>query len=321
MKLTKTQNTIIKLLFVNKISSRAILAKHLSLTNAGLTLALKPLLNEKMILEEKEEDNFRSGRKELLLSLNKDYGSFLSVDVRKHHLYFSEMDFAGNLIKESNNKFTTLESFLETKNKLIGVGVTLRGDVKRAQNSPQILDLKQTLLSLDIPYYIFNNVNCLAKIYYLFHHENKNFLLVKFGPGVGSSIYVNGKALGENSELGHTLYKDVTIEETISYGTLLNKEIEEKEGTKLLLEDPIKLNKIATTLSFALYNADSLLSLQKIILSGSLLTSIIMQNKLKESLLSLNKNFNVDKLNIYDDYESLNEMKGALGAFNEIFSN
>lgn len=320
MTLTKTQKTIIRILFVEKSSTRTLLAEKLSLTNAALTLALKPLINEGMVSESRSLETQKVGRKELQISLNPSYGRFLSIDIRKHHSYFDVIDFSGALIANADDTSVSFEELLDaSKGKILGIGVTVRGEASLDSFKKRYPELAKTLDALSIPYYVFNNVDCLASIYSLSHHEDKNFLLVKYGPGLGSSIYANGKPLGSSSELGHTFYQDKTVEETISYSSILGKEVEEKEGLVLIQKDKAKLDKILTVLSFALCNADSLLSLQKVILSGALLTSSEVIALLKKKLIALNPAFDLTKICVYDSYEDINERKGALGAFNKTF--
>lgn len=320
MALTKTQKTIIRILFVEKSSTRTLLASKLALTNAALTLALKPLINDGLVLETRSKTSQKVGRRELRVTLNANYGSFLSIDVRKHHSYLNLVDFSGESIFSSDDASTPLGGILsKSKRRMLGIGITIRGEASLESFKTRYPDLFHEVQGSGIPYYVFNNVDCLASIYSLSHHEDKNFLLVKYGPGLGSSIYTNGKPLGATSELGHTFYQDKTVEDTISYSSLLGKEVEEKEGLALIQKNKAKLDKILTVLSFALCNADSLLSLQKIILSGALLTSEDVIALLKKQIISLKPDFDLTKICVYEDYQKINEIKGALGAFNKIF--
>ncbi len=320
MTITKTQKTIIRILLVEKSSTRTLLASRLSLTNAALTLALKSLINEGMVCESRSKISQKVGRKELQISLNPAYGCFLSIDIRKHHSYFNAVDFSGNPIASADDTSTSFEDFFSpAKSKVLGIGVTIRGDASPESFRSRYPELEKALRETEAPYFVFNNVDCLASIYALSHHDDKNFLLVKYGPGLGSAIYTNGRPIGSSSELGHTFYREKTVEETISYSSILGKDLEEKEGLVLIKNDKEKLNEVLTVLSFALCNADSLLSLQKVILSGGLLTSEEGIAILEKKLVALNPHFDLNKIRVYESYEEINEIKGALGAFNKIF--
>ena len=321
MNLTKTQKNILSILLVSPSSTRGALAKSLSLTNAALTLALKPLLKEGMVKEERNLGlSQKAGRKELRISLNPEYGCFLGVDVRKHHAYFSLVDFSGALIAQSDDGQNSLLSFCASSpKKILGIGVALRGNASEESLEERFPALAADLKKLGIPYFVFNNVDCLSSIYSLFHSEESNFLLVKYGPGLGSSVYAHGKPIGSSSELGHTFYQDKTVEETISYLALLGQEYDEKEGYAKIKENQEILAKVLTVLSFALCNADSLLSLQKVILSGALLSDNEVIEKLKTQIRLLSGSFDLSKIVVYENYQSINERKGALGAFIKTF--
>ena len=319
MNLTNTQKSIIKILFVEKESSRSILANKLELTNAALTLTIKPLLEEGIILETKNNIQ-RVGRKELKLNLNPSYGYFLGIDIKKNNTYYSLMDFQSSLISFENSKNTSLKDFIkEYKNKIISIGITMRGFSSIETFKSKNINLFNEVSNLSIPFYVFNNVDALADIYSLNYSEDSNFILIKYGPGVGSSIYVNGMKLGNSSELGHTFYKDKTIEDTISYYSLIGKEVKEEEGTEIIKNDLIKLKEVIHVLSFGLLNADALLSLQKIVLSGLLLSDeSVIENLKKEISLKL-ESFDLDKLCIYPNYNEINVKKSCIGAFIRTF--
>ncbi len=313
--LSDTQKSIIRILFVTKEGSRSILANKLSLTNAALTLAIKPLIENEIVIEEKN-DTQRVGRKELKLALNPNYGNFLGVDIRKHNLYYSLMNFKGELVDSCSSKESSLKEFVNGKENILAVGVTIRGSIINGMLEEKYPQLQKELDEIGLPTYIFNNVDCLADIYSLFHHEDENFLLVKYGPGVGSSIYVHGNPLGNLSELGHTYcYPNKTVEDSICYSSLLGKEYEENEGNEIILNDEEKLKEVMRVLSFALVNADCLLSLQKIILSGALLSNETTKLKLKEELTLINPSFDTAKLCVYPHYNEFNAKKSCIGAF------
>ena len=316
---TETQKSIIKILFVEKESSRSLLAKKLSLTNAALTLTMKPLLKNKIVIETKI-DQQRVGRKELKVKLNPDYGYFLGVDVHIHHVYFSLMDLAGNLIEYNNNLNVSFHDFYIDKiDKILALGVTIRGPLSSNIISEKFPKLYKEIENLDLPKYLFNNVDCLGNIYALNHPDDKNFLLVKYGPGLGSSIYVFGKQLATLSELGHTFYKDKKLEDVISYKEILGKELPENEAEELIYKDKEKVKYILKAISFSLLNADSLLSLQKIILSGYILSKETIKEELNEEIKLLDNNFDTSKLTLYPNYEETSKKKSSIGAFIKYF--
>lgn len=321
MNLTDTQKAIIKILFIEAEKSRSALAKQLSLSNAGLTLAIKPLLDEKLIIESGKAESKRLGRKELNLKLNKDYGYFFGIDIRKHNYYIDMMDFEGNLVFVSGLTYIqSIENIIKTyQDKILAFGITLRGNPNEDDFKKRHGELSTMLETFKKDIYLENNVDALAEIHALYHKDHKNFLLIKYGPGVGSSVFIEGKSLGHQSELGHTYYQNKTLENTISYQEILKKEVEEEEGTKLILENKESLENILHPLAFSLCNADALLSLQHIILSGALLSLDETKKQLEAKLKEINPQFNIDKLEIYQDYPILNTKKSCLIALINFF--
>ncbi len=312
--LSETQKSIIRILFAEKESTRTLLSSRLSLTNAALTLSLKPLLEERIILEKKNEAQ-KIGRKQITLYLNREYGCFLGIDVKRNHSTYSLMDFAGNLLLSENDDEISLSDFMKkSPYEILSLGVTLRGDASISHFEKQEEKISREIQSLKKPYYLANNVDCLAEIYSLYHPDERNFLLVKYGPGVGSSIHANGYPLGNLSELGHMYYQEKTIEETISYSSLLEG-MNEKEATEYLLAHEETQRKILHVLAFSLINADALLALDKIILSGAILSDRNVLSRLIEETKKINPSFKEEKLSLYPDYNRLNEKKSAILAF------
>ncbi len=312
--LSETQKSIIRILFAEKESTRTLLSSRLSLTNAALTLSLKPLLEERIILEKKNEAQ-KIGRKQITLYLNGEYGCFLGIDVKRNHSTYSLMDFAGNLLLSENDDEISLSDFMKkSPYEILSLGVTLRGDASISHFEKQEEKISREIQSLKKPYYLANNVDCLAEIYSLYHPDERNFLLVKYGPGVGSSIHANGYPLGNLSELGHMYYQEKTIEETISYSSLLEG-MNEKEATEYLLAHEETQRKILHVLAFSLINADALLALDKIILSGAILSDRNVLSRLIEETKKINPSFEEEKLSLYPDYNRLNEKKSAILAF------
>lgn len=318
-KLTETQKTIIRILFIEKESSRSLLAKKLSFSNAALTLTMKPLLRNKIVLEDKYS-NHQVGRKELIVRLNPEFGYFLGVDIRIHHIYYSLMDLTGNLVDFSSDKEKTLNEFCKNRiDKILAIGVSVRGQITKDNLIERFPELHKDLEKIDKPKYLFESVESLAEVYSLNHRDDKNFLLVKYGPGIGSSIYVFGKLLTTLSEIGHIFYNEKRLEDVISYNSILGKEIEEAEANKIIYNDENKVAYILHIIAEALLNCDSLLSLQKIVLSGFLLSKEEIKEKLVKEIKLLDDKFDSDKLCVYPDYEETNNKKSSICAFVRYF--
>ena len=330
MKMNSTQKHIIRVLFLHGSDSRKFLSRELGLSQAALTLSVRPLLEEGLLLESGKVQTGKAGRTEELLSLNPEYGTYLGVDIRSNHYIVSMMDFKGNLIFEDRmEKTQDLAVFLKASafsNRLLGVGVTHHGSRESLVNEKRVETIKETLDHLGVKNYQFtNNVQALADVYHLFHMEEQNFLLIKYGPGLGSAIYVNGEKIrrknGSTSEIGHAYTKEgVTLENSISFETLFQKNVEEKEGADYLLHEEGKANEVIEKLSHALICADALLALDRIVFAGIFLSNESIKRRVCEKIKTFDPEFKEEKVVIYQNYEEFNAKKACIQAFIAQFS-
>ena len=320
MKLNLTQNRIIRLLFLKGSLSRKSLASALSLSKAALTFATKELLEEGLLVSvgEKESEG-KVGRREEMLELNPEYGHLLGLDIRLHNFYFSLTDFQGAnptfLVAKTEKEATRILESVRKKGPIIAFSILMRGEASQERLSERFPSLAKALAELPCPISIQNNVAALARIYAFYHEENQNFLLVKYGPGLGSAIYVNGSLLGSASELGHAYVGNKPLEEQISFAVLLGEELEEKEGAERLLNDESLLTEAMGKLSYGLYNATELLHLEKIVLSGALLSHKQPRELLLQKLQSIEGGSLLPEIIKYPSYASINEIKGSIAAF------
>ena len=144
--------------------------------------------------------------------------------------------------------------------------------------------------------------------------------MVKYGPGLGSAIYVHGEAIrrrnGMTSEIGHAYLQDGRmLENLVSFDALFDHEVEEEEGAKLLLADPEKLQKVVDYLAITFLDADQLLALDKIVFTGYLLTQEEVRRKVVEKMKSIDPKFDGEKVVSFENYEELNRKKGGLQGF------
>lgn len=320
MKLTLTQNRIIRLLFLKGSLSRKSLASALSLSKAALTFATKEMLEEGLLVSVGEKENEgKAGRREEMLQLNPGYGCLLGLDIRLHNFYFSLTDFQGAnpsfLVAKTEKEATRILESIQKKGPIIAFSILMRGEASLEKLRERFPSFAKALAVLPCPFSIQNNVAALARIYAFYHEENQNFLLVKYGPGLGSAIYVNGNLLGSSSELGHAYVGNRPLEEQISFSSLLGEELEEKEGAERLLSNEALLTEAMGKLSYGLYNATELLHLEKIVLSGALLSHEFPRKLLSDGLESIDREANLPEIIHYPSYDSINEIKGSISAF------
>lgn len=325
MDLNKTQKRIIELLFLKRSASKKELSREMNLSQAALTLSSKPLMEEGYLFSEGKKSSGRAGRSEELLSLNPSYGYFLGVDVKKTSITLTEMNFAGNLLLEEKFHddhaiYQRLKEETDAK-KVLGLGVTYRKNLFPFQYEGLISKLD----NLPIPHIFFvNNVEALASSYHFLHQEEKNFLLIKYGPGLGSCIYVNGEPIkrqnGTRSEIGHAyLSNGSKLEDVVSFDTLLGKTVEEAEGAEELFQNKEKLSIALSTIALSLLDADALLALDQIVFAGVLLSKQEVIGRILQLILQYNPEFNINKISVYPDYAVNNSKKATLHSFIQLF--
>lgn len=322
MKLSSTQKQILLKLECSGDSYREDLAFSAGVSKPALTMALKALTEQGLVLE-RAEANGKVGRNRSVLSLNPDYGRFLSIDFKPSSSVLLLSSFGGKVLKEE--KFAdfallkeVLPSYLEEKP--FYAGITFRGERPEFERNPEIQRILQFFKERKIPYTALNNVDALAANYRMLHPEAKSFLLIKYGPGLGSAVYVHGEPVenreGGRSEIGHVSLKDGRkLEDVLSFRNLFGEEVSEEEGSKRLSENKEFCGEVLTYLGLAVADADAFLCLDSIVLSGLFLSKEDVREKLSEKISSFSEAFRSEKLIPYPDYAGQNRLKGIFAAF------
>ena len=102
MKLNETQKTIVRQLFLNPVVCRKKLAHTLGLSNPGLTLAVRPLVDEGIIAFAPKIVTGRAGRNEEPLCLNPNFGYFAGIDVTVSSYHLVLISLAGFTVFEED---------------------------------------------------------------------------------------------------------------------------------------------------------------------------------------------------------------------------
>lgn len=324
-----TQKAIIRLLLVNDALSHKTLAKDLNLSNPGLTLSVRPLLQEGILINAGSFKSGKVGRQEEMLKLNPEYGYLGGIDVRKHYFYVSLTDLKGNIREFTRVKDLSEFNMLLTKYeakypKILGFDVALRGYQSEKEISVKHKGLNDFLTKKGYKHRFINNVESLANIHFLLYPEDRNFLLIKYGPGVGSSLFIDGKPVknkeGNAGDFGNTYTKDGhRIEDLLSFESLLGDEFDEREGAEMIMKDSDKIDFIISHLAFGLFNSASLLGLDKIIFSGVLLTNPMVMDKLSKAVMDLADGHPLSKVQAYENYNQITDEKGSLQLFSDLF--
>ncbi len=204
-------------------SSRKKIAGDLNLTTATLSIITNELINDNMVLEIGEVEEKRVGRKKILVDLNEKARYCLGLEIQNRKIIFVMTDLKANIIFEKEWIITgefklpdfmkildfIKEKIYEIKDIILGIGILVQGEIQdnKAISCP-IPDIYEIVeKNLGVKTIIENNMTGLVVSEMYFKEKHNNFWVLKYGPGVGSSVVINGKILQgtENKpvEFGH----------------------------------------------------------------------------------------------------------------------
>jgi predicted NBD/HSP70 family sugar kinase len=228
------RSLIISKIIEHGLISRADLAKITGLNKATISVQAAELLAEELIIETQSELK-NLGRRPIMLSINKQAGFALGIDLDKNNITFTLSDISGTplethsiLMKTSDydlilkllaSQITIYkEKCSHARYGLIGVVIGIHGIVNNDETIYFVpyhqwhnKDLKTDLQNeTGISIFVENNANLcsFAEIVYK-HYHSENLLSVSLYSGIGLGIMVNSKLLkgcdGYAGEIGHMI--------------------------------------------------------------------------------------------------------------------
>lgn len=242
----KNRELILKLLNNQGATSRKDIACAVGITSASVTKLCKEMLDEGVIEElgEISEDN-KVGRKKILVDIVSNQFLVGSMSIEQFITFLTLTDLKGKILWTKNvptqNEISPdiflkqlcdnfLELFQSTpiyKQKILGIGVTLRGIVDPIQGKSihayhiwedEVMVQQQMELHLNCPVLVENNMRAFAQaeLVYGLGRTVNNLFFLKWYPGIGSALVIDRKVYsGKNfreGEIGHTvLYKSENI--------------------------------------------------------------------------------------------------------------
>ena len=233
----KNQSAVLRILNDRGTMSRKDIATAMGLTAASVTMICTELLEAGMIVELGEaEGEKKAGRKKILIDINRGYKKVVCIGIEADETYLSVTDLGGTVLAEANmptdrdadpDKFLKqaagecrkmMKSLKLSEGDILGCGVTLPGKVDRAAgisyNTYSIwnreVPVRQIVeKELGVPVVTENNLKAYAESEILlgYGRTHDDFMLVKWGPGVGSAMILDQKvyqgASGLAGEIGH----------------------------------------------------------------------------------------------------------------------
>ncbi|MGN0240885.1 MAG: ROK family protein, partial [Candidatus Weimeria sp.] len=241
------QYKILRYLNANGSASRHELAEKMGLTPASLTQITRRLKTVGLLRECGEYTESGKGRKQILLEVNPDWRYIVSISIEVNKTTAAITDLLGNehsiisipadtdsdpdsyLRKVCHSVIDMMDGFVSSYQKkngrkpdFMGVSVGIPGIVDRDAGTSirayGIWDVQVDVAGvigkeLDMPVSVENNVNAFASAELIYGEGRKHddLLLVKWGPGVGSTIVTGGEIYegrgGKAAELGHLIVK------------------------------------------------------------------------------------------------------------------
>lgn len=239
MEMVKRKNRSSILSYINRTgpTSRKDIACALGLTPAAVTQICGEFMESGLLQETGVvvETN-RAGRKKVLVDINYDHRYILGINMDLEKTIIALTNLRGDAVSVreiSAAKGSEPEPFLQmaadtcremwkqagiAKELIEGVGVGIPGVVDREKGvsvrvygiwKEEVPVAKLLSLFLDLPVIVENNVSAfaLAEMIYGIGKEKDNLMIVKWGPGVGSTIVADKKIYGgrngKAAELGH----------------------------------------------------------------------------------------------------------------------
>ena len=239
MGLVKKQNRSLVLRYMNshKGVSRKEIAKATGLTPAAVTQICNDFLSEGLIKEcgTAESDIGKAGRRKVMLEVNSEYAYIIGINVESDSTFVVVSNLFGDVKADFKIKTSDPNSFVEDikkgldeaftvnkkiKNKIIGGCVAVPGEVDEERGvsvhaygvwEEEVLLCAMLEKKTGFSFIIKNNVDAfaIAETVYGTAMTRDNIMVVKWGPGVGCSIIIDGRLYegrhGRSAELGHSI--------------------------------------------------------------------------------------------------------------------
>ncbi|MDX8336129.1 ROK family protein [Candidatus Cetobacterium colombiensis] len=248
----KNNNKIAILSYLNRNgeSSRKKIAEGLKLTTATLTILTNELIEEGIVKELGALTEGKVGRKQILIDINQNSKFSIGIEISRNNIYYNLINLKAEVIESNTWKYIEplsedylieilkyiQEKTFSLKNLILGIGITVYGGLDENDEwKIGITNIKKIIeKNLNFPTFIQNNIRALALAEQYLNKKEKNFWLVKYGPGVGAAIIMNGKLVEGYKrmagDIGHIVFEE-------------NKEVCKMCGQIGCLESEINFNK------------------------------------------------------------------------------
>ncbi len=250
-----TEKKVLSYIVRKGAASRKEVSEQIGVTTATLSRVVASLMEQGILHELGTVEDGRVGRRQVILDLQEGLAYVMGFDVTNIYIRITVMDLRTKILEIKRWNFSVLtQNILDTAmeyaasliqkysaEKILGVGLLMQGYIERdICFSLPITNIKEQLQQhLNVDIYMMNNVKGLAVAESYFGNPCQDYVVVKYGPGVGGVIVQNGEIVqGSNNsagELGHIVWdphstrecficgKRGCLESLIGYGSLIQR--------------------------------------------------------------------------------------------------
>ncbi|MFW5913493.1 MAG: ROK family transcriptional regulator [Bacillota bacterium] len=323
--LSKSQHQLIGHLMTSGPLSRKRLTELMGLSKSALTLMTHKLTKQNIVQEEGVLDTGGVGRREVLLNVVPDYMHAIGLDIKPKEITLTVLNMRTKIVhKENHTKIdrviAAIAQIAPDYRRIQGIGVTLRKFHR--MNTPRYKNLMDKISALGYPVFYMNDVAALAIAYKVFQSNQKDLMVIKYGPGVESALIINHNLMNDEedkaSEIGHStvdVNSKTTLEDTIKYDTLFDGGLDEDEVIETFKHDRESLDKVIDYLAWSIYNAHTFLSIPNIIIAGQIFAIDSVFEQLRDALLSYETINQPIALHRITDYKTRDLKKSAFIPF------
>lgn len=352
----ENRSLIIKCINNNGPLSRKDIAAQTGLTAASVTQITTSLIEEGFLFElgSVPESTGLAGRKKVLLDINPDMGYICAVSIEIEVTTIAICDMKGNLVfkkdgssyliqleTEKNEAFpgkiahecSTIFSTLpvSSRKKIKCLSISVPGIVDRDHGisvhaygiwnkEVPVRDIFAKELSLNIPVIIENNVDAFATAEILFGAGKKydSLLVIKWGPGVGSTIVVDSMVYqgrhGKSAELGHFIVEKNGRQCSCGRKGCLETYL---SASALSKASPKEYEAAMDLFARSIVNTCTIIAPNRVILTGSLFKDAKTRNKLIDACSSYDNSYDSKRL----IYTALSDKESFIGPVAVYLSN
>ncbi|MGL5057803.1 MAG: ROK family protein [Fusobacteriaceae bacterium] len=323
---------ILSYLKTNGKSSRKKIAESLKLTTATLTVLTNELIEEGFVIELGALTEGKVGRKQILIDINKNSRFSIGIEISKNNIYYNLINLKADIIESKSWEYSgelKIEKLDEVtkyiskcvknkKNSILGVGLSIYGGLTEEDKWKRELEDIKIIIEKKIKFttVIQNNIRALALAEEYLNGTEKDFWLVKYGPGIGAAIIMNSKLVEGNKrmagDIGHIPFEKTgdickvcgqkgCLESKVNFEKLLSKfdsevlvqnpiSVKEKEFEYILrlskLDNNVNLGLAIEKIAKAISIGSSILDSNKIILAGDILKDKEVLEIFKKEILN-----------------------------------